>query len=838
MMNFLKGTVLTFLLLLVLLFRGMAAEIYVSAQATVSERNGTAIAPYANLEEALRHARELRRLQDPSIKNGIRIIIRDGNYLPDQPILIRPEDSGTRESPTEIVAEGNHAVISGGVLIQDWKKVGKHPDIPAAMAKHIYVAKAPRKSGRYFPFRQLWVNGVKAVRAESHDDQSLPRILDWNFQNGTVVIPNVFPGFEFKEGMEFFIHQWWAIAQLRVKSAEVRAKDIILSFHEPESKLQNEHPWPKPWLSKEHGNSAFRLVNALQFLDQPGEWFLDEEKQEVYYYKRPQENLASSKVVVPYLETLLEVRGSNEQPVSHISFKGIHFKYSSWLRPHFQGHVALQAGMYFLDAYKLNIPGTPDKKGLENQAWLGRPQAAISLEYSAHTSFQDCRFEHLGATGVDFIQGNFQDTVIGNVFKDIAGNALILGKFSDPDFEAHLPYLPKEDSRLTDGTQIRNNVISNIGNEDWGAVGIGAGFVKNVQISNNDLSDLPYTGISLGWGWTPTVNSMKNNTVSRNNIVRYGKYMYDVAGIYTLSAQPGTTIKENRIDSIYVSPYAHLPEHWFYLYTDEGSAYMQVVDNWFPSNKILKNANGPAVIWNNNGPEVLPQKLTYTGVEQPYKHLLREREALPQHAKFNQYVPFSKPVFVQFYLPQEALIKEDLLQFIQNQGADPQQLFQWKDYYLLETTDELGKKIVSAWLANYPALEAKLFRDLIYSFDRSRCQEEVSDAAVDYVILTAALKDDQELQNQYLEMHASQFDKWPEVAQGFCQAEFSEVLLYKNESQLMLYISFPKGKRFADLDPLTSKDNPRVDEWNKIMSGFQQGIPGTEANETWIFYKQ
>ena len=59
------------------------------------------------------------------------------------------------------------------------------------------------------------------------------------------------------------------------KDGSAWATVLKLFFHQPESKIQNEHPWPAPWLSKETGNSAFYLVNALQFLDEPGEWYLD-----------------------------------------------------------------------------------------------------------------------------------------------------------------------------------------------------------------------------------------------------------------------------------------------------------------------------------------------------------------------------------------------------------------------------------------------------------------------------------------------------------------------------------------------------------------------------------
>lgn len=836
MNTLIKGIV--FILGLLICLQAVGTELYVGRTSSATKRDGSASAPYASLEDALRHVRELRRLNDPQIRKGAKIYVQDGVYHPEQPILIRPEDSGTSESPTEIIALGKSAIISGGVEIRTWQKLNKHPEISSQIAKHIYVAEAPRKSGRYFSFRQLWVNGKKGIRAESHDDQSLPRILNWNFENGTAIIPNVFPEFELKAGMEFFIHQWWAIAQLRVKDAKVSKDSIVLSFHEPEAKLQNEHPWPKPWLSKEHGNSAFRLVNSLQFLDEPGEWYLDEDNHKVYYYKRSDEQLTEGSVIVPYLETLVDIVGSPESPVQYVSFHGLQFKHSSWMRPHFQGHVALQAGMYFLDAYKLKVPGTADKKGLENQAWLGRPQSAVSVKNSAFTSFQNCRFEHLGASAIDFVIGNFNDTLTGNVFKDIAGNAIVLGKFSDPEFEAHLPYLPNDNRVVTTGTIIRNNLVTNVGNEDWGAVGIAAGFVKDVVITNNDLSDLPYTGISLGWGWTPTVNVMKNNTVSRNNIVRYGKYMYDVAGIYTLSAQPGTKIQENRIDSIYVSPYAHLPEHWFYLYTDEGSAYMQVTDNWFPSEKILQNANGPAVIWENNGPAVSKEKLKYTGLESTYSHLLSERHVVPASAKFNAYTPFTKPVFVQFRIKGQELSKAELSQFLKRQGADVNELYHWNEYAVLKTNDELGKKIVSAAVANYPTVEIKLFNDLFYAFDRSRCGDDQLSDSLDYVVLTCALKDDKEMQKTYYQMHATQFEEWPQVAKGFCQAGFQEVLLYRKDNQLMLFISFPKGKRFEDIDPLTVRNNPKVKEWNEIMSTFQVGIPGTDSHETWIFYKK
>ncbi|PRD49254.1 L-rhamnose mutarotase [Sphingobacterium haloxyli] len=817
-----------------------AADIYVAQSGENIAGDGSMARPYNALEDAIRHARELRRLNDPSISEGINIWINKGVYFPEQTIRLRPEDSGTPESPTRIRSiTGDKVVFSGGRQILGWTKLGKHRDIPLAVARHIYVADAPKVGGKRVSFRQLWVNDKKAVRAESHGDLELPRILNWNFDKQTAIIPNVFSKFAFAEGMEFFIHQWWAIAQLRIKNAVVHKDSIEVYFHQPESKIQSEHPWPKPWLSKESGNSAFRLVNALQFLDKPGEWFLDEDEGKVYYYKRDGEDMEQARVIFPYLETIVQLEGTLEDPVSHIQVEGVSFAHAAWFRPNTHGHVALQAGMYFHEAYKLDKPGTPDKAGLENQAWVGRPASAVVLKNTSHVQFQHCTFSYLASTGFDFYAGNFRDRLEGNVFYDVGGNAILIGKFSDDQFEAHLPYDPQDERELTREVVVRNNLIHNTANEDWGAVGIGAGFVQGVDISHNDISDIAYSGISLGWGWTPTVNVMKNNTVERNKITRYGKFMYDVAGIYTLSAQPGTKIRENEIDSIYVSPYAHIPDHWFYLYTDEGSAYMDVSNNWFPENKILKNANGPGVIWENNGPEA-DRTAFNTGLEEPFRDLLKHKEPVKDGYTFNQYIPFTKPVFVQVRDTQRSLSKDGLASFAKTQGIAHPQIYSWGDYMLLKTDDEHAKKLTSAMLANYPQLTVNMFNDVFYTFDRQHCENQEGAGAdeVDFVLLTAQLVADESKQKEYFRYHEKQFEEWPEVAAGFCQADFQEVLLYRSGRQLLLYISFPKGKDFAEIDTLTTKDNPRVAKWNQLMSTYQEGVPGTAANETWIFYKR
>lgn len=264
---------------------------------------------------------------------------------------------------------------------------------------------------------------------------------------------------------------------------------------------------------------------------------------------------------------------------------------------------------------------------------------------------------------------------------------------------------------------------------------------------------------------------------------------------------------------------------------------MDVSNNWFPENKILKNANGPGVVWENNGPEA--DKTAFNaGLEESFRDLLKRKEPVKEGYTFNEYVPFTKPVFVQVHNAQQALSKEELAAFAKTQGIAQPQIYAWGEYLLLMTDDELAKKLTSAIIANYPKLSIKMFNDLFYMFDQQHCstQEETDD--VDFVILTAQLVEDEHQQKEYFQYHENQFEEWPEVAVGFCKAGFQEVLLYRHERQLLLYISFPKGKDFAEIDALTTKDNPKVEEWNKRMSTYQEGIEGTAANETWVFYKK
>ena len=599
----------------------LAGEIWISPKGS-DFNDGTCQSPKATLTSALRQAREWRRTEDNRIQGGITIYMEGGTYAFYEPVFIRPEDSGTKESPTIIRSVGDEKVIlSGGISIKGWKKQGK-----------VWVADVPVFNGRPLDFRQLWVNGKKAVRARDVEDfEKMNRICSVDEKNEILYVPAVSirrlidnKGNLKAKYAEMVLHQMWCVANLRIRSVEVQGDSAAIRFHQPESRIQFEHPWPRPMVTTDGHNSAFYLTNARELQDVPGEWYHDIDARKVYYYPREGEKMQEAEVIVPAVETLVRVEGTLDRPVCHIRFEKITFSYTTWMRPSEKGHVPLQAGMYLTDGYRIDPKMQRNylNHPLDNQGWLGRPAAAVRVVAARQIDFERCRFEHLGSTGLDYEEAVQGGVVRGCLFHDIAGNGLLVGSFSPAAHETHLPYDPADRREVCTQQQINNCYFTEIGNEDWGCLAIAAGYVGDVNIEHNEISEVPYSGISLGWGWTQTVNCMRNNRVHANLIHHYAKHMYDVAGIYTLGSQPKSYVTENCVHSIYKPGYVHDPNHWFYLYTDEGSSFITVRDNWTEGEKYLQNANGPGNVWENNGPKVDSVIRERAGVEAAYKDLL------------------------------------------------------------------------------------------------------------------------------------------------------------------------------------------------------------------------
>ena len=155
-----------------------------------------------------------------------------------EPLFLRPEDSGTKESPLIIRGSGTLKSFICGDSRQ----------------RHL------KEQGDSLPFKK---------HDDGLPDKGMERIIDFNKEARTITIPT--PPKEVLSiltshlsPLEMVVHQRWAIAILRVKEMKVEGDKTVVSFMEPESRLEFEHPWPQPVIGGEKGNSSFLLRTTEQ----------------------------------------------------------------------------------------------------------------------------------------------------------------------------------------------------------------------------------------------------------------------------------------------------------------------------------------------------------------------------------------------------------------------------------------------------------------------------------------------------------------------------------------------------------------------------------------------
>lgn len=577
---------LTIIISLISALCANAGDIFVSQEG--SDTNyGTKDKPLKSIHAALQMAREWRRLNiSDKTAGGITININNGTYYMDRSLFIRPEDSGTKDSPTIIIGNDG-ATISGGTMVEGWVKKGK-----------LWVADAPTHT-----IRQLWVNGTWATKATQFGKDKMERMVDFDKEQKTITIPTPKNIKELKNSKnpEMMVHQRWATAILRVKDMKVSGSNTIVTFKEPESHIEFSHPWPQPVIGGEMGNSSYCLQNSLTLLDEPGEWYHDSDNGKIYYYPKENEKIGETTIYIPTKERLVTIEGAKHDKVRYIEFRNITFMYSSWNRPADQGHVTLQAGFPITDAYKLQIPGLPWAKNLENQAWVERPQAAVRATHADNITFNKCTFSNLACTALDYAEGVNTSKIENCTFNNIGGTAIMAGSFGEGAIEAHRPYVDKDDLLLMcHDITITGNKIKNATVEDWGAMAIGCGYVRDTRIENNHVDGCNWSGICIGWGWTPLDCGMRNNHIVGNTVINFAQQMHDSGAIYTMSAQPGSTIENNYIDKMGNAPYA-TNERAFYIYLDAETDGYTIRNNYCPEKKFGDNNPGPNIVWGENG---------------------------------------------------------------------------------------------------------------------------------------------------------------------------------------------------------------------------------------------
>ncbi|NOU86189.1 hypothetical protein GC102_10425 [Paenibacillus sp. LMG 31460] len=505
-------------------------QYYVSPQGN-DGNDGSMDHPFLTLGKA----RDTVRGINGNMDSDIVVYLRGGEYSATETLVLNETDSGMnghnviyRNYP------GETPVISGGQKITGWTE-----------ENGIFKANVAGMK-----FRDLWINGERAVRARS---QSY-KIVSWDEPNKRINLNASTVsawGGSLDPQLEIVINQHWIRNYSRLDGFQVQNGLVSLEMLEEAGNRLFADKYPD-----KAANQSIHFENSRLYLDEPGEWLLDETDSTVYYVPREGELPAALDARTGSVESFLHLKGSDKNNRIHnVTISGITFEYTKYQYPIDHDYV---------------LPG---QGGLTDGIYAGsrRQPAAILLEAADNVKLERNVIRHTGATAIDIRGSSSHNEVVGNAVLDIGGSGIFEGLFSESYAST------KDPSLITKGNIIRNNYLNGISLTSCG-VGIISGFSQDVLIEHNEIANADYSGISLGWGWTANDTSLMNNVVRNNNIYGVMKQLSDGAAIYTLSKTPNSQIVENYIHDIDSNEYAsNYPVASIYL--DQATWGYEIADN-------------------------------------------------------------------------------------------------------------------------------------------------------------------------------------------------------------------------------------------------------------------
>jgi hypothetical protein len=554
-------------------------------------------------------ARAQRAVRAANVNADVNVVLADGIYRLSEPLHFRATDGG--QAGTHVVwkaAANASPVIAGSMSVTGWKLHDAE--------RQIYVADIPVGVDS----RQIWVNGRLAKLASIE----LPR-ASVKFDADGMTIDDA--RYDYLSGLpapwriEVQSTGWFTNRLSPVR--KITGRKLLM-----QQPAWDNNTWGYDTLNAPVGAETAHLFlnNALEFLREPGQFYIDPDAGKLYVRPDPGTAIEQIEAELPRLPYLLAIGGTYDRPLRDLTFRGIRFSYTSWMGPSSNdGYVDQQSGA-FLKGESLARPrnahlscvwGCIEFEARRND-WSQMP-AAVQVSAAERVVFDRDVFAHLGqialglgnnadahATGVGL--GTRSIEVRGNVFVDLAGGAILAGGISR---DAHHP---PDLSMANRDVIIINNRIETVSQVYKDNSAILSTYVAGALILHNEISDAPYDGIDIGWGWgvndvdgspayrdarrgyydnpanllyeTPTMH--RGEVVAYNHIHHIKKIFHDGGAIYNLSASPNAVIAENYIHDI--------PDR-IALYLDEGSRYLTVRNNVVEGAGVWLNINTQDDYW-------------------------------------------------------------------------------------------------------------------------------------------------------------------------------------------------------------------------------------------------
>jgi hypothetical protein len=532
--------------------------------------NGTGNACTAAQPCALPTAQLVARSRNSGMSSDLVVQLSGGTYRLGAPLSFTSADSGSGGHQVVYrAAPGAAPVISGGRQITGWTLSDPSHNLWSA----------PVPAG--LDTRQLYLDGVRAQVAQGPSPVALTRTAD---DTGYTAANASMASWRNPGNIELvFAGTAGAWEETRCRVASISGATITMrqpcwdnSIHH--SPGLSGHPsgtfYPLP------ANAVpTRIENAFELLTKPGQWYLDSSAQRIYYLPTAGQNMATADVEAPVLESLVNGAGTHD-----LTFTGITFAYQTWLRPSGNdGYSDMQSGhtLTGTNAYaQQGVCDYTDPPGSCPYASWTQTPGALNWTAARNVTFTGDTFTHLGSAGLSIGGGSANDSVTGNEFTDISGTGIELGNVND-DEPADVG---ASDDEITRNNTIADNWIHDVAVEYHDEDGIFVGFTRGSTVTHNQLDDLPWDGIDIGFGgWTTNAfyplevrNVNQDNVISDNLIYDYHQVLSDGGGIYSngrqgISWAHGLTETGNVIYNQVNSGFVYYP--------DQGSAWVSITGN-------------------------------------------------------------------------------------------------------------------------------------------------------------------------------------------------------------------------------------------------------------------